>query len=833
MSGGDFDLYLSIIVYFAVIWLAGRISREFSISPIIGEIFAGVALGPNMLQLVPYMDHADDDEHHTEEIWKVLGQFGVALMICESGTHIHFKKLKEVGAQATIVAIIGTFFPLLLGMAFFKILGEEWLPSFAVGCALAPTSVGIALQLLAEANQLNSTPGQTIVAAAFLDDIFSLVLLVIVVNLTGEISVGKILLPFFACFSFLFVGAFIAAKIMPTLVPSILARVNEVSKRSYQPRDEIHLGMMIGLLILFSWITSYLGSHLLGAFVAGMCFCEVPRSMYIWRSQMKRISSWLIRLFFAATVAFQIPVEEMMEFDAFYKGVILAFIPTIGGKVAAGVFSGKWKWVIGFAMVGRGEFAYLVADNIVEKEIVTTKVYAICVWALVLAVIAGPVLFKIVLDLAFRDKIRSGIKCFEINASGQHHNNIHFELVDTLHHLSLDVLEATVETDGQVDVCKFIVSCAGNDDLDRDMITEIRHDIVEALNDPEAQVNLAAHDQDLAYADKNIVEVRVMSQHHPTILPQILNLFLRLKLEVLKVHTEDHLDVDTDIFFLQQTENEGSVDLAVIRYGLRDIFHQHNEKCEVMVKRVDAEKMHSVKKTVKATKSTENSTARRLLDAQGEGYSITFSLKEDTQPAFLRDICSCLSELDLDVTAIDFEELHDLPNGAKGASHFQGIIHTRDLRILNKEKHKVDEASRIHEMRQALANICATNASSFSVVKKSGNHETPQSVNSTSKNPNPKTRPARASSNARKWTRRLTAIGSDGLAIPNTTSKSRKSNSKVEMTGSAPIIMGTLQSINRTNSRTNESGGTQDKIDPRLLGGDHSKYGKTEPENAI
>merc|ERR550534_2004281 len=112
--------------------------------------------------------------------------------------------------------------------------------------------------------------------------------------------------------------------------------------------------------------------------------------MYIWRSQMKRISSWLIRLFFAATVAFQIPVEEMMEIEAFYKGLILAAIPTIGGKVFAGIFAGKWKWVIGFAMVGRGEFAYLVADNIVEKEIISTKVYAICVWALVLAVIVGP-----------------------------------------------------------------------------------------------------------------------------------------------------------------------------------------------------------------------------------------------------------------------------------------------------------------------------------------------------------------------------------------------------------------------------------------------------------
>lgn len=803
MSGGDFDLYLKVVVFFAVVWLSGRISGEFGISPIIGEIAAGVGLGPNALNLVPYVSVSNDkneeeavghrrmlkdiydenslkiyhfnttetnnthnnthvetaehEEHHEESVWKLLGQFGVTLMIVESGTHIHFKVLYEVGPNALVIAIIGTFLPLVLGMAFFLIAGEDLLPSFAAGCALAPTSVGIALKLLGEANQLNSIPGQTIVTAAFLDDIFSLILLVIVMNLGGTVGVDTILIPFISCFAFLGYGLFTASKILPKLIPWILSQVNEVSKKSYQPRDEIHLGLMVLLLMCYAWIASHIGSHLLGAFIAGMSFCEVPRSMYIWRSQMKRISNWLVRLFFAATVAFSIPVQQMFSVDAFVRGLILALIPTVLGKLFAGIFMGKWKWVIGVAMVGRGEFAYLVAESTLQEGLITDDIYAIVVWALLLAVVIGPLLFKVVLKRAFRDKVRTGIKCFEINASGQHHHNIHFEIVDTLHHLQLDVLEAEVKTDGQVDTCKFIVSCGDGDDLDNDMIAEIKHDIVEALNDPEAQVNLAPHDQDVANENKDIVEIRIMSQHHPAILPEILRLFVQLNLEVLKIHTEDHLDVDTDVFFCKQEkikENQELVDLAVIRYGLRDIFHQHNEKCEVMVKRVGEDRVHAVQPMKKKnfTQSSDN-VAHRLLDALGEGFEIKFTLDEKPKTSFLLEISFFLSDLNLDVTAVD---LNIIDRFRIDDSKTTGLISTRDMLYVKGEEDQKERLleirkERLHEIRERLTPLicgdCDNNMLEISHIND------PESKSTESKGTPPR-KP--------RLTKRLTAIGPTG-----------------------------------------------------------------------
>jgi Kef-type K+ transport system membrane component KefB len=72
-------------------------------------------------------------------IWTFVGNVGVTLMIFQSGMHIHFDKVAQVGRKAFVVAIFGTALPLLTGMAVVGGLTGEYYPSgFAAGCAFAP-----------------------------------------------------------------------------------------------------------------------------------------------------------------------------------------------------------------------------------------------------------------------------------------------------------------------------------------------------------------------------------------------------------------------------------------------------------------------------------------------------------------------------------------------------------------------------------------------------------------------------------------------------------------------------------------------------------------------
>ncbi len=113
MSGGEFTTLAEIVAFITVVWFSGRIARMIHISPIIGEIAAGIIMGPEVANVVPGVTKS----HGTyESLWQVFGTFGVTLMIAESGTHIHFDKLRKVGGSAFVVAIIGTFLPLITAM---------------------------------------------------------------------------------------------------------------------------------------------------------------------------------------------------------------------------------------------------------------------------------------------------------------------------------------------------------------------------------------------------------------------------------------------------------------------------------------------------------------------------------------------------------------------------------------------------------------------------------------------------------------------------------------------------------------------------------------------
>jgi len=130
-------------------------------------------------------------------------------------------------------------------------------------------------------------------------------------------------------------------------------------------RERVLLLLMFGLLLFYGWVSNLIGSHLLGAFTAGVSFCWMDHhaALVLWHSQVKRIAGWLIRLFFGATVAFAIPIKKMLDAEALLKGLVIGLGPCIGTKILAGVVTGREKWIVGFAMVGRGEFAYLVAQT--------------------------------------------------------------------------------------------------------------------------------------------------------------------------------------------------------------------------------------------------------------------------------------------------------------------------------------------------------------------------------------------------------------------------------------------------------------------------------------
>lgn len=462
MGGVDFTPMLKVSSFIMCLYFAGILCRKCGVSPVIGEMVVGVLLGPNSPFVKGFVPYAD--------FFVLAGNFGVTLMIFESGMHLNFAMIKKVGGKALVVAILGTFLPIATGIGVATAFGFTlWPVGLAVGVALAPTSVGMALKMLGEKKQLGELFGQLIVTAAFIDDIFSLVALTMLVQIGlaqqsgAALSLWAVVSPLIYSVAFCVGGALLAypldtsamskrraavlswmgvglfPRVLPPLIEALtdiatlglVKYLKETTKRPVIPaslrseegsasrarpaedimhdlaaglyvkgraqkaqgvtqrksfvhyadhygegrhahqdvkfyvEDRVLLTIMFALLLGYGWVASGIGSHLLGAFIAGVSFCWMPdhAALILWHSQVKRIAQWLIRLFFGATVAFSIPVNMMLNIDALWRGLLLGLGPCIATKIAAGVFTGANKWVVGFAMVGRGEFAYLVAQT--------------------------------------------------------------------------------------------------------------------------------------------------------------------------------------------------------------------------------------------------------------------------------------------------------------------------------------------------------------------------------------------------------------------------------------------------------------------------------------
>lgn len=90
--------------------------------------------------------------------------------------------------------------------------------------------------------------------------------------------------------------------------------------------------------------------------------------------------------------------KDLLSFEAFWKGSIMGLVPCVATKVICAPFMGKARWVIGWAMVGRAEFAYLIAQMAVAANMIDEITFSITIWALLYATVLAPFVFRTVLN---------------------------------------------------------------------------------------------------------------------------------------------------------------------------------------------------------------------------------------------------------------------------------------------------------------------------------------------------------------------------------------------------------------------------------------------------
>lgn len=313
------DLYAS-IMFFACIYVGGQIAaRLLKMPSLVGEIFVGIFLGPNLAAYVP-----------DPVSFVMLGEIGLILLVLEAGIDIDLTMLKLIGTRGFIIAIIGSILPIVIAMAIAFAVGTDTAGSIAAGASFGPTSLGIAMNILRQGKIVNTPVGQLIVSAAVIDDMIALIILSQLGALAGEASLATILIPIFSALGFLIIGGYIAVFVLPPILDKVF--YPRISKEHH---GSAGLALMFLLLFAMMPATYYAkSSFLLGAFLSGLVFCRKHEVHVRFVSQFKRLLQWLMRIFFAASIGFQVPIKDFG--DAKVIGYGLLFTLALTGKLAVG-----------------------------------------------------------------------------------------------------------------------------------------------------------------------------------------------------------------------------------------------------------------------------------------------------------------------------------------------------------------------------------------------------------------------------------------------------------------------------------------------------------------
>jgi Na+:H+ antiporter len=380
-----------------VVLLAAKIGDELfkrlGQPTLIGEILAGVVVGPAVLGLVA-----------PSQTLEVFSELGVVFILFWVGLETRLDDVLGVGRSATVVGLLGVVVPFAGGYAIAVARGEDVATSLFLAAALVATSVGITSAVLVELDALRTRSGRTILGAAVVDDILAMLVVALATavaagrgtDVTGLVVTAVMALAFVAFF------AFGGTRLMRRY-PAVLQK----------PRfSESPLLPAVLLCLAVAALAAEVGlAAVIGAFLAGMMVAETKEQFAI-EEEVAPLYAFFAPFFFAS-------VGLELDLDAYASWHTLAIVALVtvlaivtklvGAYVGALGLTRNEALFVAVGMVPRGEVGIIVAGIGVSVGALSGRTYAVVVgMAILTTLLAPPALRRLSEGLPDRARVAVG-----------------------------------------------------------------------------------------------------------------------------------------------------------------------------------------------------------------------------------------------------------------------------------------------------------------------------------------------------------------------------------------------------------------------------------------
>ena len=392
----NFIAALSIIIVAAK--ASGYVSTRLGLPAVLGELVAGIILGPTILNMLHTWPAFSADEHLAESIL-LMAEIGVLLLMMLAGLELDLKELLGSGKTSGLAGTLGVFIPLLLGYGTARLFGLDNSASFFMALSLAATSVSISAQTLMELKVLRSRVGLALLGAAVFDDILVILLLSTASIFLGGVAGGYADVAVTIIRIILFLA--IASALGFWLLPPLTALVNKL------PISQGALAFVLVATLLYGWSAEAIGgiAAITGAFLVGLFLSRSP-----FRNQLEAGVSAIAYGFFVPIFFVSIGLEvnlRAISGSAWIFAIVITIVAILskilGGGLGARVsgLTNLESLQLGIGMVSRGEVGLIVAAFALANGMLSQDGFSIAVFMVIVATLVTPPLLR----LSFREKV--------------------------------------------------------------------------------------------------------------------------------------------------------------------------------------------------------------------------------------------------------------------------------------------------------------------------------------------------------------------------------------------------------------------------------------------
>ncbi len=392
---------LQILLCIAIIILAaksaGALTARIGLPLVLGELLAGVLLGPTVLNIFSISwlaQPASVDSVSVASVFKVLAEIGVVLLMFVAGLETDIEMMRNTVAPAFWAAAGGVILPMVGGALLARNAGSPWQEAIFIGTILTATSVTITAQTLLNLKRLRSKAGSTILGAAVIDDIMGLIVLSIVIAVALQLRSGGstpwrnltiVLAQIAVCLTLMF-----------WLGPAVTRWTFKQASRMHGHHTEAASALIVAFL--FAFLAQRLGgvAAITGAYLGGLFVAMTSAQEKVSRELHPMVNSFFGPIFFVS-IGLEVNARHLTGGIGLFLGLLVLAI--VGKIVGCGLgarlnhFTNRESLIVGVGMIPRGEVGLITASLGLAAHLVNRDVYSqVVVLVLITTLITPPLL---------------------------------------------------------------------------------------------------------------------------------------------------------------------------------------------------------------------------------------------------------------------------------------------------------------------------------------------------------------------------------------------------------------------------------------------------------